>query len=194
VVSRVRCSDRGSKRVRTLALIAAGTATVLADAAVAVAGYGPVAPFRPPVPGAFSVVIASRTIGPNGGTLSVTIGHTGLRLKVPAHALARPVQFTFTRPRLSDLRTAVPKGKHLVVGFALLADAPSGGQIRGSFSRSPVLIAISNRTLTRRAQVLAWNPAHHQFVRFAAVVRTGQIVVAPRRSAEFLVISPGSNL
>jgi hypothetical protein len=177
--------------VRALALGAAAAATVLATAAVAVAGYGPEAPPGPPVPGGFSVVIASHTIGPNGGMLTVTTGLTRLRLSVPAHALAHRVQFTFTRPRLSGLQNAIPKGKRLRVGFALLANRTSGEQIRGSFSQRPVSIIISSRMLTKGAQVLVWNPARHRFVRVAAVVRTGQVVVTTRHFAEFLVISPG---
>ena len=187
VVRRLR-SPRST--VRTLALIATAAATVLATSALAVAAYGPVAPPGPAVPGGFSIVISSRTIGPNGGTMSGKTGHTRLRLKVPAHALARRVQLTFTRPRLSGLRHAIQRGKHLVVGFALLANKTNGAPIAGSFSRRPVSTTVANRTFTRRTQVLAWSPARRRFVRFAAVVRTGYIVVSARHYGEFLVISP----
>jgi hypothetical protein len=92
---------------------------------------------------------------------------------------------------LAGLRKAIPKGKHLIVGFALLANEPSGKPIRGSFSRRPVSITISNRAVMRKAQVLTWNAARHRFVPFAAVVRTGRTAVATRHFAEFLVVSPG---
>lgn len=190
MVSGVRCCSISST-ARALVLIAAAAATALATAAGALADYGPAAPPGPAVPGGFSAVIASRTIASKGGALSAASGQTVLNLKVPAHALARTVQFTFTRPRLPGLRTAIPKGKHLLVGFALLANRTSGAPIRGSFSKRAVSITISNRTLTRRAQVLAWNPARHRFAPFAAVVRTGRIVLSLRHFAEFLVISPG---
>lgn len=175
--------------VRT-ALIAATAATALAVAAFASADYGPVAPPGPPVPGGFSVVIASRTIGPDGGSLNATTGHVALRLAVPAHVLTRRVQFTITRPRLAGLRTAKPKGKRLIVGFALLANDSNGRQIRGSFSRRPVVLTLSSRVLPRTAQVFAWSPGRHRFVRYAAVVRAGRVVISTRHFGEFLVVSP----
>ena len=125
------------------------------------------------------MVIASHTIGPNGGAMNATTGLTRLRLRVPAHALAYRVQFTFTRPRLSDLRNAIPKGTRLRVGFALLANRTNGTPIRGSFSNRPVSIVVSNPTLTKQARVLAWNETRHRFVRIAAVARTGRSLSPP---------------
>jgi hypothetical protein len=183
----MRFSNRRPRRSRALIAV---TATALATASAAIAGYGPEAPPGPAVPGGFSSVIASRTIGRSGGTLNVKTGHTGLRLNIPKRALTRRVQFTFTRPRLSGVRTAVPKGKRLVVGFALLANEGSGGPIRGLFSRRAVSIAISDRGVTQNTQVLAWNQARHRFVRFAAVAQKGRVVLVTRHFGEFLVISP----
>jgi hypothetical protein len=176
--------------VRAVALFAAAAASALVVVAAASADYGPVAPPGPPVPGGFSVVIASRTIGPGGGSLSATTGHAAVRLAVPAHALTRRVQFTITRPRLSGLRAATPKGQRLIVGFALLANDSNGRQIRGWFSRRPVVLTLSGRALTRTAQVFAWSPGRHRFVRYAAVIRAGKVVISTRHFGEFLVVSP----
>ncbi len=177
--------------VRALAVVAALSATSLVAATAAVAAYGPEAtPGTYLPPGGFTLVIASRTIGPNGGVLNAKHGPTRLHLRIPAHTMSQRVQFTFTRPRLSGLKNAIPKGMRLHAGFALLANRTDGTPTRGWFSRRRVSIVISNRTLNKKTRVLAWNKARNRFVRVPAASRRGRVVVTTRRSAEFLVISP----
>ena len=175
--------------------VAASAATICIGLLLVIAGpggaaYGPEAPPGPPVPGGFSIVLASRTIGPAGGTLAARTGRTSIRLVVGPRTLKQRVQFTLTRPRLSQLKSATPKGTRLVTGFALLANRVDGTPIRGAFSKTTVRLIVSDTRISKKSTVLGWKQSLHRFARVAADVSSHRASVTTRRSGEYLVVSP----
>jgi hypothetical protein len=154
------------------------------------AAYGPEAPPGPPVPGGFSTVLASRTIGPAGSTLAARTGRTSIRLVVGRRTLKQRVQFTLTRPRLLQLKSATPKGTRIVTGFALLANRLDGTPISGAFSKTNVHLIVSDTRISTKSTVLGWKPNLRRFARVDAKVSSHRASVATRRYGEYLVVSP----
>jgi hypothetical protein len=167
--------------------VAACIAVCLVTTTTAVAAYGPVAPPGLAVPGGFSIIVASKTIGPAGGVVKGTTGRTTIQLTVRPQTLARPVQFTLTRPRLSQLSRYVPKGWRLTTGFALLTNQVNGVPISSRFSSTPAGIVISDPRINQNTVIGAWNPSVARFTLVSARVQNGRAVVATRQFAEYLV-------
>src|ERR1700733_1461729 len=77
-------------------------AVAAAGGALASTGYGPPGPAAPTVPGGFSAVVTSQTIGPAGGKIGpVSVDGVTTTLTVPAGAFPGPVQITLTAPDLA---------------------------------------------------------------------------------------------
>ena len=174
-------------RVSLAALVATSTLVIVATAT---AGYGPTPPPGPAVPGGFSIVIASKTFGPAGGNLSAKVGKTRLRLHVNRGALNRKIVFTFTRPRLGNLRNRLPRGTVPLTGIALLARHPNGRFITGKFGKSPVRVTVLDRRITKRSGVLIWSTHKKRFVRYGATITAGKTTFVLNRIHEFVVTKP----
>ena len=175
--------------------VTASAATICVGLLLVIAGpvgaaYGPEAPPGPPVPGGFSIVLASHTIGPAGGTLAARTGRTSIRLVVRPRTLKQRVQFTLTRPRLSQLKSSTPKGTRLVTGFALLANRVDGTPIRGAFSKTTVRLTVSDTRISQEINRARLEQSLHRFVRVAADVSSHRASFTTRRSGEYLVVSP----
>ena len=180
-----------SPAVPKLAPVTASVAAYLVMSSAAAAAYGPVAPLRPQSAGGFSLVMASRTIGPSGGALSATRGHVVIQVRVRPHTLNGKVQFTLTRPRGSLPAGAIPEGMRLLSAFALTANRPDGTPLSGRFSRTPAQIIVRDPAIKRGVRALAWNSSSGRFARVSATVRGGQAVVKTRHPEELLIVSPG---
>lgn len=176
-------------RLRPLVALVATSGLLLIGAAVANADYGFPVPPGPPVPGGFKIVIASKTIGPRGGTLPGKYGATRFRLLIPRASLVRRIQFTLTRPYLPGVRHALPRSLRLRVAVGLLANHPSGQPIKGWFSRKGAELVVLNRRITAGDKVLSWNARHHRFERiWVAHVARGRVVVKLRHFAEIAIV------
>jgi hypothetical protein len=183
----VSCSC--SRTPRVLSAILAAVGLLLLGAAGAEAGYGPIAPPGPPVPGGFKIVIASKTLGPRGGTLLARSGRTRFRLSIQHGSLSRRIQFTLTRPHLPAVRHVLPHALRLRLAFALLANLPSGEPIR-RFSRKAATLVVLNRGVTTHAVALSWNARRHRFLRLnSARIAPGRATIRLRHFAEVVVAS-----
>jgi hypothetical protein len=112
-----RVPTRG--RVSVIVGIIAIAAVLLAGQANAVSGYPP-GPFPGAAPaGSFPTVLASQSIGPSGGTISVTVGSTSLTLVVPANAFSQSTQVTIYGDDAAILAPLLPSGLHVVLAFAV---------------------------------------------------------------------------
>jgi hypothetical protein len=174
-------------RVSIAALVATSALVIVVTAN---AGYSPTPPPGPAVPGGFSIVIASKTFGPAGGNLSAKVGKTRLTLHVNRGALSRRILFTFTRPRLANLRNRLPHGTVPVMGIALLAMHPNGRFITGKFGKSPVRVTVRDRRITKRSKVLSWSTHKKRFVRYGATIKACSTTAAVNRIHELVVTKP----
>ncbi len=135
-------------------------------------------------------MIASKTFGSAGGNLTAKAGKTHLTLHVQRGALSRRTLFTFTRPRLGNLRKRVPHGTVPVAGIALLARHPNGQFITGKFGKSAVRITVVDKKITKRSTVLIWNAKKKRFVHYRATVRAGKATFVLNRIHELVVARP----
>jgi hypothetical protein len=162
---------------------------MLLGAAGADAGYGPIAPPGPPVPGGFKTVIASKTFGPGGGALLARAGATRFRLSIDRGSLSQRIQLTLTRPYVPAVRHVLSHALRVRIAFALLANLPNGQPIR-RFSRKTATLVVSNREVTTHAIALSWNASRRRFLRLSnARIASGRVTIKLSHFAEIVVAS-----
>src|ERR1039457_5792082 len=114
-----------------IAIVALGSAAMFvtgAGGALASTGYGPPAPGAPAVPGGYSAVLTSQTIGPAGGKVGpVSVDGITTTLTIPAGAFPVEVQITLTAPDLAAIGAAGFAGHRAVagVGIGVQANGPA---------------------------------------------------------------------
>jgi hypothetical protein len=133
------------------ALLLAGAGEALADVA-----YGPPPPPAPSVPGGFSDVVTSVTIGPAGGKIGpVWVDGLLVTLLVPAGAFSAPVQITVTAPIVRAIGDAGFPGFEAIGGVGIQVQR-NGSPYRGTFLK-PLKLDITSPSLTRSDLVVRWN-------------------------------------
>jgi len=167
-----------------------GAALVVASAggALAAAGYGPPGPPPPPVPGGYSVVVTSQTIGPAGGTIGpVNVNGTSVTLTIPAGAFPVPVQITLSAPDLAAIGTAGFFGHSAVAGVGIQVQE-NGSPYPGTFLK-PLTLTMSSSSITSSGIVVVWNGT--AFVaESAATVTAGSATVSFDSDPDFAVLAP----
>lgn len=147
------------KLSRMLALALLGSSALLlasAGAALAAGGYGPPPPPVPPVPGGFSAVVTSVTIGPAGGTIGpVRVDGFLDKIVVPPGAFPVPVQITVTAPNVRAIGDAGFPGFEAISGVGIQVQR-NGSPYRGAF-RKPLKLDTTSPSLTRSDIVVRWN-------------------------------------
>ena len=144
----------------------------------------------PPVPGGFSIVIASKTFGPAGGNLSAKVGKTRLRLHVNRGALNRKIVFTFTRPRLGNLRNRLPRGTVPHYGNRPPREAPERPLHHGEVREEP---CSRHRPRQEDHEALGGADLEHAqeaVVRYGATITAGKTTFVLNRIHEFVVTKP----
>jgi hypothetical protein len=185
----------GLCKLRQLACAAMVSAAMLAaNSGIALAGYGP-PPLPPaPVPGGFSCVVTSRTVGPAGKVIGPLRLH-GLVASLRVRGAFRvPVQITITEPYAQSgacqggpgIGNAGFGGYRPVGGGGVLVQL-NGVAYRGIFAR-PLVLRLSSRSITRSSLVVAWNGMRFVTVPHA-VVRRGLARVRVRASSDFAVLT-----
>jgi hypothetical protein len=115
--------------------------------------YGPPPP-PAGVPGGFTAVITSVTIGPAGGTIGpVTVDGASLVLTIPPGAFASPVQISVTAPDLAAITP--PAGDTDVTGFGVQVGM-GGAPFSGTFLK-PITATVSSPRITATSMVVVWN-------------------------------------
>jgi len=110
--------------------------------------YGP-APAPGVVPGGFTTVVTSVTIGPTGGTIGpVTVDGAAVTLAIPAGAFPASVQITVTAPDLAAIGGAVAG-----VGVQV---TENGAPFPGTFA-TPVTLTVHSASITAGSTVVVWN-------------------------------------
>jgi hypothetical protein len=185
----------GLCKLRQLACAAMVSAAMLAaNSGIALAGYGPPPPPPAPVPGGFSCVVTSRTVGPAGKVIGPLRLH-GLVASLRVRGAFRvPVQITITEPYAQSgacqggpgIGNAGFGGYRPVGGVGVLVQL-NGVAYRGIFAR-PLVLRLSSRSITRSSLVVAWNGMRFVTVPHA-VVRRGLARIRVRASSDFAVLT-----
>jgi hypothetical protein len=181
--------EKRSNLAQKLAIVALGAATM----AIAYAGqlpalaYGPPPP--PPAPGGYQSVVASTTIGPNGGLVGpVEVDGCRVALRVPAGTFTTDVQVTITAPSVSGIGDGGHPGYHAVCGVGV-GITVNGKAYTGTYAHSLTLV-ISGFLIRPGDRVAVFNGKSFVFV--GATVRGYSAVISFKGSGEdFAVLAPG---
>ena len=181
-----------SNLAQKLAAVALGAATLAITAgqlpAQAAAAYGPLPPVQP-IPGGFTAVVASTTIGPAGGTIGpVTVNGCTAVLTVPAGTFATPVQITITAPSASQVGNAGHPGDRAVCGVGVLIQV-NGTLYTGKFGHS-LTLTIAGFGIKPGDRVAVWDGKAFVFVSATVAGATAQIKAAGAND-DFAVLAPG---
>ena len=174
---------------QTLAAVALGAATL----AIAYAGqlpalaYGPPPP--PPAPGGYQSVVATATIGPNGGVIGpIEVDGCRVELTVPRGTFTTDVQITITAPSVSGIGNGGHPGYHAVCGVGV-GITVNGKQYTGSYGHS-LILDISGFQIKSTDRVAVFNGM--TFVFTGAIVSGNTAVISFKGSGEdFAVLAPG---
>jgi hypothetical protein len=149
--------------------------------------YGPPPP-PAGVPGGFSTVITSVTIGSGGGTIGpVSANGASVAISVPAGAFSQSVQISVTAPDLA----AVPRsaGNTVVAGVGVQVGL-DGATYPGAFHK-PITATMSSSGITPGSTVYMWNGS--AFVPDpAATTSAGTATVSFDSDPQFVVETPVS--
>jgi hypothetical protein len=121
---------------------------LLVPAAALAAGYGPPTPPTSSAPGGFSAVVAAKTIGTGGGSLSGTVAGAQVTVTIPANALSSAADVELVAPQLSAIPQAVAG-----VGVYLFVN---GEKFSGSLA-TPATITITNPAISASDTIDVWN-------------------------------------
>jgi hypothetical protein len=136
----------------------AGVVTAIIAASVASAGtafaagngYGPTPTGPSGVPGGFSSVVITKTLGAGGGSLTAPVAGATLTIRVPSGAFSAPVEVEVTSPDLSAVGSALGNlgypGFRAVGGLGVKVLNTSGQPVRGTFAK-PLTVTLSGSQL-----------------------------------------------
>lgn len=160
------------KRTTALTLAVSGAAISLSSASGA---YGPPPATHSGVPGGYTRVLASKTIGPAGGNLTARVGTTTVTLAIPRGALGIPLQFALRAANLQLLRQGIARqhvGGTVMLGVAVSGAKPDGTPVRGRFSAQPIELVLRGQGIGQGDRLLHWNASLSKFTLLAGTLRT----------------------
>lgn len=143
-------------------LAVVGALLVGAPAMAASSGYGPAAPVSTSVPGGYTSVVTTQTLGPSttSQTVSATVAHSATQLVVPAGTFSQPVQLVITAPNLTNISTSLASlhlpGYQAIAGLGVGVDTSNGQPLPGTFGH-PVTITVHNSAIHPGDKVVEWN-------------------------------------
>ena len=175
-------------RIAIVVLGGAATLVLGAGGALASSGYGPPAPAAPVVPGGYSTVVTSQTIGPAGGTVGpVSVDGITTTLTVPPGAFPVSVQITLTAPDLAAIGDAGVVCHWAVAGVGIQVQE-HGSTYPGTFLK-PLTLTASSSSITSSSVVVVWNGT--AFVtESSATVTAGSATVTFDSDPNFAVLAP----
>ena len=180
-----------SNLAQKLAVVALGAATLAITGAAqlpAHADYGPTIPLQP-VPGGYTSVVASTTIGSAGGTIGpVAVDGCRAFLRVRLGTFTIPVQVTITAPSASGVGSAGHPGDRALCGVGVLVQV-NGTLYTGNFGHS-LTLTMTGSGIKAGDRVAAWDG--RAFVLAPATVAGHTARVRTVRSNDaFAVLAPG---
>jgi hypothetical protein len=180
-----------SNLAQKLAVVALGAATLAITGAAqlpAHADYGPTIPLQP-VPGGYTSVVASTTIGSAGGTIGpVAVDGCSAFLRVRPGTFTTPVQVTITAPSASGVGDAGHPGDRAVCGVGVLVQV-NGTVYTGNFGHS-LTLTITGSSIKAGDRVAVWNGQAFVFASATVAGDTAR-VRAVGSSDAFAVLAPG---
>lgn len=183
-------------RLAGAAIAAVGLVVVPAGAVLAApaGGYGPTAPTGAAgAPGGYTTVLATRTVGPGGGTVLVTVPGAVARITVPAGAFAASVQVEVTGPRLTEVTAGLSAvgfpGYAALAGLGVKVLTSSGQPITGSFARPVQITLVASSLRSAGEKVLRLDGPVAASV-MPAVTSAGQVSFTITADPDIAVIDP----
>jgi hypothetical protein len=149
----IRIHRAAALKLSVTALIAGFLTCVSAGGALAATSYGPLPP-PVTVPGGYTAVVTSVTVGPAGGTIGPVPCDGGLiTVTVPAGAFASSVQITITCPNLAGIAPM----RHFRDDMGGGIDVTQGGSpFPGTFLK-PLTATFGRPDITPASVALVWN-------------------------------------
>jgi hypothetical protein len=181
--------------VRKLAAGAVGGAAILAvNSGVALAAYGPPPPPSTPVPGGFSCVVTSQTVGAAGATIGILrLGGITAVIRIHRHTFAGHVQVTITEPYRDrggcrggqGIGNGGFRGYRSLGGVGILVQW-HGSAVRRNFAK-PLVLGITSASIRPSSRVVVWNG--RRFVEAAAVIGRRSATVRGMTSSDIAVLT-----
>ena len=179
-----------SNLAQKLAVVALGAATlaITAGQLPAQAAYGPTIPLQP-VPGGYTAVVASTTLGSAGGSMGpVAVDGCSAFLRVRPGTFTTPLQVTITAPSASGVGDAGHPGNRALCGVGVLVQV-NGTVYTGNFSHS-LTLAITGSGIKAGDRVAAWNGQAFVFAPATVAGHTARVRAVGSNDA-FAVLAPG---
>ena len=172
-----------------------GVALLVANSGVAQADYGPPPP-PGTVPGGFSCVVTSQTVGPAGRLIGpLRLGGLEARIVILPRTFPVLVQLTITEPfgTSGPCRGGEGIGNAGFPGFTAVGGVGVLVQRNGSAYTpafgSPISIGLSSSQIGPSSMVVVWNGT--KFVRVRASVGPGSATIPVSASGDYAVLTPG---
>jgi hypothetical protein len=173
-----------------------GGALLVANSGVALAAYGPPPPPPGSVPGGFSCVVTSQTVGPAGKLIGpVRLGGLEATTDIPPGTFPVQVQITITEPYGESggcqdgqgIGDGGFRGDTAIGGVGILVQ--HGGSAFTGTLRHPVVVRASSSSIGPSSLVVVWNGS--RFVLAPANLGSGSASIRVFGSGDYAVLTPG---
>jgi hypothetical protein len=173
-----------------------GIALLMANSGVALAAYGPPPPPPGTVPGGFSCVVTSLTVGPAGKLIGpIRLGGLEATIDIQRGTFPVAVQITITEPfGVSGGCQGGPgigdggfRGDTAVGGVGILVQR-NGSAYTGTFRR-PITVRVTSSSIGPSSLVVVWNGT--RFVLAPADLGGGSATIRVFASGDYAVLTPG---
>lgn len=184
---------RCAVRVAAICAVPVFLATLSAPAAHAASGgYGPAPPSNG-APGGFTVVAASKQIGPGGGSLSATVNGKAVTVTVPPGAFRSTEDVVVTAPDIGVVQGALTTlgfgGFNAVAGVGVAVLDTNGSKVTGSFA-APIQVTINGNGLGASGEKVLSLTGPASATTLSASMGSSAVTAAITSDPNLVVINP----
>ncbi len=182
-------------RVAGICAVPVLLATLSAPAAHAASGgYGPAPPSNG-APGGFTVVAASKQLGPAGGSVSATVNGKAVTVTVPPGAFRSTEDVVVTAPDIGVVQGALTTlgfgGFNAVAGVGVAVLDTNGSKVTGSFA-APIQVTINGNGLGASGEKVLSLTGPASATTLSASMGSSAVTAAIASDPNLVVINPVS--